>query len=83
MGTMGSVRVARWNLENRFRHAGRSSRVDRCQHKFGPRHENIQFAARTDFTHPTGWEGMREAVGGDEGWPLYLQRFAAVLAEDD
>jgi uncharacterized protein YndB with AHSA1/START domain len=28
-----------------------------------------------------GWEGEREAVGGEGGWPLYLQRFAGVLKD--
>ena len=27
--------------------------------------------------HGEGWEGVREGVGGDGGWPLYLDRFAA------
>jgi uncharacterized protein YndB with AHSA1/START domain len=26
--------------------------------------------------HGEGWEGLREAVAGDQGWPLYLGRFA-------
>jgi uncharacterized protein YndB with AHSA1/START domain len=26
--------------------------------------------------HGDGWEGLREAVRGDQGWPLYLGRFA-------
>ena len=32
--------------------------------------------------HGSGGEGVREGVGGDEGWPLYLQRFAAIVGED-
>lgn len=28
--------------------------------------------------HDEGWEGVR---AGDEGWPLYLQRFAALLSK--
>jgi uncharacterized protein YndB with AHSA1/START domain len=31
--------------------------------------------------HGEGWEDVREGVAGDEGWPLYLRRFAALLAE--
>ena len=27
--------------------------------------------------HGDGWEGMREGVRGDQGWPLYLDRFVA------
>ena len=31
--------------------------------------------------HGDGWEGMRAGVSDDAGWPLYLERFAAVVAE--
>jgi uncharacterized protein YndB with AHSA1/START domain len=31
--------------------------------------------------HGDGWEGVREGVGGEGGWPLYLQRFAERLGE--
>jgi uncharacterized protein YndB with AHSA1/START domain len=30
--------------------------------------------------HGKGWEGLRAAVDGDQGWPLYLQRYADVVA---
>jgi uncharacterized protein YndB with AHSA1/START domain len=26
--------------------------------------------------HGHGWEGVRDGVDGDQGWPLYLKRFA-------
>jgi uncharacterized protein YndB with AHSA1/START domain len=29
--------------------------------------------------HGGGWEGVREGVGGNEGWPLYLERFAQLV----
>ena len=32
--------------------------------------------------HGRGWESMRDGVDGEGGWPLYLQRFVAVVAED-
>jgi uncharacterized protein YndB with AHSA1/START domain len=28
--------------------------------------------------HGEGWEGVREGVAGEQGWPLYLKRFAAL-----
>jgi uncharacterized protein YndB with AHSA1/START domain len=28
--------------------------------------------------HGEGWEGVRDGVAGDQGWPLYLQRYAAL-----
>jgi uncharacterized protein YndB with AHSA1/START domain len=32
--------------------------------------------------HGTGWESVRDGIGHDEGWPLYLHRYAALFAED-
>jgi uncharacterized protein YndB with AHSA1/START domain len=32
--------------------------------------------------HGEGWESARGAVGGDGGWPLYLQRFGGLIADD-
>jgi uncharacterized protein YndB with AHSA1/START domain len=29
--------------------------------------------------HGDGWEGLREGVGGEQGWPLYLARYADQL----
>jgi uncharacterized protein YndB with AHSA1/START domain len=30
--------------------------------------------------HGPGWESVREGVDTDQGWPLYLARYAALLA---
>jgi len=30
--------------------------------------------------HGEGWEGTRAGVEGDQGWPLYLRRFAELIA---
>ncbi len=30
--------------------------------------------------HGDGWESMRDGVGAPGGWPLYMQRYADVLA---
>ena len=29
--------------------------------------------------HGQGWEGVRDGVAGDRGWPLYLQRFHELM----
>jgi uncharacterized protein YndB with AHSA1/START domain len=29
--------------------------------------------------HGDGWEGLAMGVGADEGWPMYLNRFAAAI----
>ena len=30
--------------------------------------------------HGPGWESIRDGVGHDAGWPLYLERYAALVA---
>jgi uncharacterized protein YndB with AHSA1/START domain len=42
----------------------------------------VELEHRNLDRHGDGWEGVREGVGGEGGWPLYLQRFAVLLAED-
>jgi len=42
----------------------------------------VELEHRSRERHGEGWESMRDGVGGDEGWPLYLQRYAKLLAED-
>jgi hypothetical protein len=31
--------------------------------------------------HGDGWPQARDAVGGGEGWPLYLERYAGLISE--
>jgi uncharacterized protein YndB with AHSA1/START domain len=31
--------------------------------------------------HGPGWEAVRDGIGADQGWPLYLERFAALAGE--
>ncbi|RMC37305.1 SRPBCC family protein [Paracoccus alkanivorans] len=30
--------------------------------------------------HGKGWESVRDGVGSDQGWPLYLRRYAELIA---
>jgi uncharacterized protein YndB with AHSA1/START domain len=36
----------------------------------------VELEHRNLDRHGDGWEGMREGVAGDQGWPLYLDRFS-------
>ena len=47
-----------------------------------PDRTRVDLEHRNLERHGSGWEGVREGVGGDAGWPLYLQRFAAVVGEE-
>jgi uncharacterized protein YndB with AHSA1/START domain len=46
-----------------------------------PGRTRVELEHRNLDRHGDGWEGMREGVRGDQGWPLYLERFAAALAD--
>jgi len=53
----------------------------------------VRFVAETDLLtrveiehrnldrHGDGWEAVRDGVGHDQGWPLYLSRYATVIEE--
>jgi uncharacterized protein YndB with AHSA1/START domain len=46
-----------------------------------PDRTRVELEHRNLDRHGEGWEGVREGVAGDEGWPLYLERYADLLAE--
>jgi uncharacterized protein YndB with AHSA1/START domain len=47
-----------------------------------PERTRVELEHRDLDRHGEGWEGARDAVGGDGGWPLYLQRFADLIGEE-
>ena len=42
----------------------------------------VQLEHRNLDRHGPGWESLREGVASDQGWPLYLDRYAAVIAAE-
>ena len=46
-----------------------------------PDRTRVELEHRNLDRHGEGWEGVREGVYGDQGWPLYLQRFAEVVKD--
>ena len=44
-----------------------------------PERTRVELEHRNLDRHGEGWEGAREGVGGEGGWPLYLQRFADLV----
>ncbi|HEY1458048.1 MAG TPA: SRPBCC family protein [Solirubrobacteraceae bacterium] len=45
-----------------------------------PERTRVELEHRNLDRHGDGWQQVRGGVGGEQGWPLYLQRFAALLA---
>lgn len=46
-----------------------------------PERTRLELEHRNLDRHGPGWESVRDGVGGDGGWPLYLARYADVVAE--
>jgi uncharacterized protein YndB with AHSA1/START domain len=47
-----------------------------------PDRTRVELEHRNLDRHGDGWDGLREGVGGDNGWPLYLNRFAERVTVD-
>lgn len=45
----------------------------------GPERTRVELEHRKLERHGPGWEGMRDAVSSDDGWPAGLQRFTERL----
>jgi len=46
-----------------------------------PQRTRVELEHRNLERHGDGWEGVRDGVSSDGGWPLYLRRFAEQLAK--
>jgi uncharacterized protein YndB with AHSA1/START domain len=46
-----------------------------------PERTRLELEHRNLERHGEGWEGVREGVGGDGGWPLYLERYTGLLRD--
>src|SRR5690242_19798618 len=44
----------------------------------GPDRTRVVLEHRNIDRHGPGWEAVREGIDGDQGWPLYLDRYEAV-----
>jgi uncharacterized protein YndB with AHSA1/START domain len=44
-----------------------------------PERTRVELEHRNIDRHGPGWESVRDGVDNEAGWPLYLQRYAALL----
>jgi uncharacterized protein YndB with AHSA1/START domain len=45
----------------------------------GPTRTRVELEHRDIDRHGPGWQSLADGIGGDEGWPLYLDRYASLL----
>jgi uncharacterized protein YndB with AHSA1/START domain len=68
---------AQWQLET---DPSRTSEIEVTFVAETPERTRVELEHRNLDRHGEGWEGVREGVHGDQGWPLYLDRFAERIA---
>ena len=76
--------VLSWNVSPQWQIESDPAKSSEWEVRFvaeTPQRTRVEIEHRNLDRHGEGWEGVREGVGGDQGWPLYLQRYAAVVPE--
>ena len=62
-----------WQIEADL---ARTSEVEVRFHAESPNKTRVELEHRHLDRHGEGWEGVRDGVDADQGWPLYLRRYA-------
>jgi uncharacterized protein YndB with AHSA1/START domain len=62
-----------WQIETDL---NRASEVEVRFSEETPGRTRVTLEHRHLDRHGDGWQGLREGVAGDQGWPLYLTRYA-------
>jgi uncharacterized protein YndB with AHSA1/START domain len=66
-----------WSIETDH---GKTSEVEVRFIAEAPDRTRVELEHRNIDRHGDGWESVRDGVDAEDGWPLYLQRFADLLA---
>jgi uncharacterized protein YndB with AHSA1/START domain len=77
--------VFSWDISPRWQIETDLDRTSEVEVRFiaeTPDRTRVELAHRNLDRHGPGWESARDGVGADQGWPLYLQRYADVVAGD-
>lgn len=68
----------RWQVET---NTDLTSEVEVRFTQDGPGRTRLELEHRNIDRHGPGWESVRDGVGNDAGWPLYLDRYRNLLRE--
>jgi uncharacterized protein YndB with AHSA1/START domain len=74
--------VFSWDIDPRWQIESDPEKTSEVEVRFiaeTPELTRVELEHRNLDRHGEGWEGLGEGVGGEAGWPLYLQRFVELL----
>jgi uncharacterized protein YndB with AHSA1/START domain len=72
-----------WNINPRWQLETDPSKASEWEVRFIAEtagRTRVEIEHRKLECHGDGWESMRDGVADDQGWPLYLKRFAGLFA---
>jgi uncharacterized protein YndB with AHSA1/START domain len=74
--------VFSWDISPQWRVESDLDKTSEVEVRFvaeTPERTRVELEHRNLDRHGAGWESERDGVGSDGGWPLYLQRYAALV----
>jgi uncharacterized protein YndB with AHSA1/START domain len=75
--------VISWDIDPQWQVETDPARTSEVEIRFvpeGPEQTRVELVHRHLDRHGPGWEGVRGGVAADEGWPLYLRRYADLVS---
>lgn len=76
--------VISWDISPQWQIETDLERTSEVEIRFiseNPERTRVELEHRNLDRHGEGWEGERDSVGSEGGWPLYLQRFGELLRD--
>ena len=76
--------VFSWDISPQWRIESDPSSTSEVEVRFvaeTPGRTRLELEHRHIDRHGPGWEAVRDGIATDQGWPLYLDRYAALLAD--
>jgi uncharacterized protein YndB with AHSA1/START domain len=76
--------VFSWDISPRWQLETNPSLTSEVEVRFvaeTPERTRVELEHRNIDRHGSGWESVRDGVDNEAGWPLYLQRYAALFTQ--
>jgi uncharacterized protein YndB with AHSA1/START domain len=77
--------VFSWDISPQWQIEPDPDRTSEVEVRFvpeSPDRTRVELEHRHLDRHGPGWQPVAEGIGGDQGWPLYLARYAALFGQE-